>query len=68
MARRPPSSELLRANVRTTHALLFDPQRTNHIQRYPTGTAGVTIGTHNGTFHADEALACYLLKLLPEYA
>ena len=25
------------------------------------------IGTHNGTFHCDEALACYILKLLPEY-
>ncbi|GAB1605797.1 UPF0160 protein MYG1, mitochondrial-like isoform X1 [Argonauta hians] len=25
------------------------------------------IGTHNGTFHCDEALACFLLKLLPEY-
>ena len=27
----------------------------------------VTIGTHNGTFHCDEVLACYMLKLLPEY-
>lgn len=26
------------------------------------------IGTHNGTFHCDEVLACFLLKLLPEYA
>ena len=25
------------------------------------------IGTHNGTFHCDEALACGLLKLLPKY-
>ncbi|CAG0903346.1 unnamed protein product [Darwinula stevensoni] len=25
------------------------------------------IGTHNGTFHCDEALACFQLKLLPEY-
>ena len=25
------------------------------------------IGTHNGHFHADEALAVYLLRLLPEY-
>lgn len=24
------------------------------------------IGTHNGTFHCDEALACYMLKMLPE--
>lgn len=26
-----------------------------------------TIGTHDGTFHCDEALACYLLKRLPQY-
>ncbi|CAG0891137.1 unnamed protein product [Cyprideis torosa] len=25
------------------------------------------IGTHNGVFHCDEALACYLLKVLPEF-
>jgi uncharacterized UPF0160 family protein len=27
-----------------------------------------TIGTHNGTFHCDEALAVYLLKLTNEFA
>ncbi|KAF5289873.1 hypothetical protein FQR65_LT02007 [Abscondita terminalis] len=26
------------------------------------------IGTHNGVFHCDEALACFMLKLLPDYA
>jgi len=26
------------------------------------------IGTHNGTFHADEVLACALLKILPSFA
>ncbi|XP_056646615.1 MYG1 protein [Diorhabda sublineata] len=25
------------------------------------------IGTHSGVFHCDEALACYMLKQLPEY-
>ncbi|XP_048346138.1 MYG1 exonuclease-like [Sphaerodactylus townsendi] len=25
------------------------------------------IGTHRGTFHCDEALACFLLRLLPAY-
>uniref|UniRef100_A0A8C1BJJ1 Uncharacterized protein n=1 Tax=Cyprinus carpio carpio TaxID=630221 RepID=A0A8C1BJJ1_CYPCA len=25
------------------------------------------IGTHNGTFHCDEVLACFLLRQLPEY-
>jgi hypothetical protein len=27
----------------------------------------VTIGTHGGLFHCDEVLACYMLKVLPEY-
>ncbi|KAI1140573.1 metal-dependent protein hydrolase [Hypoxylon sp. FL0543] len=30
--------------------------------------SGVKIGTHNGHFHADEALAVYMLRLLPTYA
>ncbi|CAD6500669.1 BgTH12-07898 [Blumeria graminis f. sp. triticale] len=30
-------------------------------------TAPITIGTHNGCFHADEALAVYMLRLLPAY-
>ncbi len=25
------------------------------------------IGTHNGTFHCDEVVACFLLKQLPEF-
>lgn len=25
------------------------------------------IGTHDGVFHCDEVLACYMLKCLPEY-
>lgn len=28
---------------------------------------GLRIGTHNGMFHCDESLACFLLKLLPQY-
>jgi uncharacterized UPF0160 family protein len=31
-------------------------------------TMAPLIGTHNGHFHADEALAVYLLRLLPAYA
>ena len=38
----------------------------------PTGkrlkTSAPLIGTHNGQFHADEALAVYLLRLLPTYS
>lgn len=26
-----------------------------------------SIGTHNGNFHCDDALACYMLRKLPEY-
>ena len=28
---------------------------------------GVRIGTHDGSFHCDEVLACVFLKMLPEY-
>ncbi|KAK9774465.1 hypothetical protein AB5N19_08864 [Seiridium cardinale] len=31
-------------------------------------TSAVSIGTHNGHFHADEALAVYMLRLLPTYS
>ncbi|PHH70633.1 hypothetical protein CDD82_7005 [Ophiocordyceps australis] len=30
-------------------------------------TAGPVIGTHNGYFHADEALAVHMLRMLPTY-
>lgn len=30
-------------------------------------TSPISIGTHNGHFHADEALAVYMLRLLPAY-
>ena len=30
-------------------------------------TSSPLIGTHNGHFHADEALAVYMLRLLPDY-
>lgn len=29
--------------------------------------SNITIGTHNGCFHCDEALACFMLKQLPAY-
>merc|ERR1711962_112595 len=31
------------------------------------GMATKKIGTHDGKFHCDEALACHLLRILPEY-
>lgn len=38
----------------------------NAAKRLKTG-GGFSIGTHNGHFHADEALAVYMLRLLPQY-
>ncbi|KAI0012281.1 metal-dependent protein hydrolase [Xylariaceae sp. FL0662B] len=44
----------------------------NAAKRLKTGEAessgGVKIGTHNGHFHADEALAVYMLRQLPTYS
>ncbi|KAI8633984.1 putative UPF0160 protein C27H6.8 [Xylariaceae sp. FL1651] len=37
-------------------------------KRLKTSDSGVTIGTHNGHFHADEALAVHMLRQLPTYA
>lgn len=42
-------------------------KRTRVVPTFPDGE-DVVIGTHSGAFHADEALACYLLKLLPEFS
>lgn len=33
-----------------------------------TSISRVTIGTHDGTFHADEALAIHMLQILPRYS
>ncbi|XP_068068575.1 MYG1 exonuclease [Anomalospiza imberbis] len=38
---------------------------TAHKRPHPEPAA--RIGTHDGTFHCDEALACFLLRLLPRY-
>lgn len=36
--------------------------------KLPEGGLGKFICTHHGTFHADEVMACTMLKCLPEYA
>lgn len=33
-----------------------------------TSESNVTIGTHDGIFHCDEILACFMLQTLPEFA
>nr|XP_012139264.1 PREDICTED: UPF0160 protein MYG1, mitochondrial isoform X2 [Megachile rotundata] len=35
--------------------------------RYITMSKSLKIGTHDGCFHCDEALACFMLKTLPQY-
>jgi hypothetical protein len=35
--------------------------------KFPADAAGPVIGTHSGSFHCDEALACGMLHLLPEF-
>ncbi|CAJ0955840.1 unnamed protein product [Ranitomeya imitator] len=40
-----------------------DPKRPRREERL----MAPRIGTHNGTFHCDEALACYLLRTLEPY-
>ncbi|TGJ78590.1 hypothetical protein E0Z10_g10175 [Xylaria hypoxylon] len=39
----------------------------NAAKRLKISDSGVTIGTHNGHFHADEALAVHMLRQLPTY-
>ncbi|XP_043420003.1 MYG1 exonuclease isoform X3 [Prionailurus bengalensis] len=57
---RPPPS---RAGPRTLSLESVPPSKRPRSSRM----APPRIGTHNGTFHCDEALACALLRLLPEY-
>ncbi|XP_028730308.1 MYG1 exonuclease isoform X2 [Peromyscus leucopus] len=57
----------LRSVLQTQHRMLgpesvSPPKKPRHNLMAPP-----RIGTHNGTFHCDEALACALLRLLPEY-
>lgn len=41
---------------------------TTVVSQFPSETAsGSTIGTHDGSFHCDEALAISMLKCLPQY-
>ena len=47
--------------------VFFDPNTLS--DNGTTSTAmSTSIGTHDGDFHADEALACFMLRQLPEYS
>ncbi|XP_020640170.3 MYG1 exonuclease [Pogona vitticeps] len=43
------------------------PRLTRSLMPGPKRPRPPRIGTHGGTFHCDEALACFLLRLLPSY-
>ncbi|KAI0015138.1 metal-dependent protein hydrolase [Xylariomycetidae sp. FL0641] len=47
---------------------IFSKMTENAAKRLKTDAGGPKIGTHNGHFHADEALAVYMLRMLPSYA
>jgi hypothetical protein len=57
--------------LRSTYAALLNPIKvaTIHAQLNPFLTAenNVILGTHDGTFHCDEALALGMLLLHPSY-
>ena len=42
-------------------------RRFDSIIRRMSSSNVIRIGTHNGSFHCDEVLACSLLKILPRY-
>lgn len=49
-------------------AALMDPVRASLVMSaLPVSGSAPMIGTHDGSFHCDEALAISMLKLLPEY-
>ncbi|XP_051957285.1 UPF0160 protein MYG1, mitochondrial isoform X1 [Xyrauchen texanus] len=50
--------------MRITRCIL---SRITHLFNNKQHLISMKIGTHNGTFHCDEVLACFLLRQLPEY-
>lgn len=73
---RKPKDNLLYLNLLTgTSGLLytdfiraFSRHMSSEAKRFcAENMTGKKIGTHNGTFHCDEVLACFLLRQLPEY-
>lgn len=45
----------------------ISPKTFKTIKHFHSTMSNITIGTHNGRFHCDEALACFMLKQLPAY-
>ncbi|XP_028577359.2 MYG1 exonuclease [Podarcis muralis] len=53
--------------MRMRRVLAGLPRLTRSLMPGPKRPRPARIGTHGGTFHCDEALACFLLRLLPSY-
>ncbi|XP_044299266.1 MYG1 exonuclease [Varanus komodoensis] len=53
--------------MRMLRLLVGLPRLTQSLMPGPKRPRPARIGTHGGTFHCDEALACFLLRLLPCY-
>lgn len=51
--------------VNTAQAFMSEDQSPN---KKPRLIDSMKIGTHNGSFHCDEILACFMLRQLPKYA
>ncbi|KAK2196322.1 Metal-dependent protein hydrolase [Babesia duncani] len=56
----PVVNSITRKHLNATRILMESPIKKQHCEK-------MKIGTHNGFFHCDEALAIYMLRLLPEY-
>ena len=59
--------------IRSLKGTQFSMDLTNHSKRFcaetdHTKNGALRVGTHDGVFHCDEILACYLLKQLPKYS
>eukprot|EP00116_Pleurobrachia_bachei_P006405 sb/3466667/ len=52
---------------RSSHHISFRPSTTVKMVQPDSKKACLRIGTHSGTFHCDEALACFMLRQLPTY-
>lgn len=60
---------IMSSSTPSISALILHPvlQSTPVYSVFPSETTSPVIGTHDGSFHCDEALAIAMLKILPEY-
>lgn len=58
--------QFLTSNIKVLHRT--SRQNMSTIANKKQKTDSLTIGTHNGMFHCDEILACFMLQQLPKFA